>query len=269
MAASVEHRFTRGFLLDEEKLRKLVSLITERLAKSEPPIPHRFRVFRADSYSYETSNVDDIVNEDHADWRKITRLQIEASREKEFEFELTFSDEGTTLELNGEDRDQVYLLLSDLREYLKNEVNTCLLISRQTHMSLSLILPLVLVAVVGVLTLWKITESPSQADIQRALDSGQVGEKLDLLVQQLRRPGEHFSLLAVWFGSMPLMALLMFSGAIRRIIVFFCPSNLFLFGSQKHKYERRKRLLAKILWALIIGFLISVVAGLAVWKVTN
>ena len=114
MAAYVEHRFKRGFLLDEEKLRKLVNLITQRLGKSEPPIPYKLRVFRADPYSYETSNVEDIVNEDHADWRRITRLQIEASRQKDFEFELTFSDEGTSLNLDGDDRDQVYLLLSDL-----------------------------------------------------------------------------------------------------------------------------------------------------------
>jgi hypothetical protein len=89
MAAYVEHRFDKGFLLDEERLRKLVSIISQRLTKSEPPTPHNLRIFRADSYSYETENVQDVINEDNADWRRITKLEIHAKREKEFEFDLT------------------------------------------------------------------------------------------------------------------------------------------------------------------------------------
>ena len=102
MAAYVEHHFLKGFLLDEEKLRKLVNIINQRLSRSTPPISHKFRVFRADSYSYETDNVEDIINEDNTDWRKITKLQIKALSEKEFEFDLTFSNDGTDIKINGD-----------------------------------------------------------------------------------------------------------------------------------------------------------------------
>lgn len=96
MAAYVEHSFAKGFLLDEERLRKLNSLIGERLGKAAPPLKHSFRVYRADSYSYETANVDDVAKEDNTNWQRITRLEIKAEQKDVFEFVLTFSDEGTS-----------------------------------------------------------------------------------------------------------------------------------------------------------------------------
>ncbi|MFZ2634452.1 MAG: hypothetical protein WA081_06140 [Desulfosalsimonadaceae bacterium] len=269
MAAYVEHRFKQGFLLDEERLRKLVNLIDQRLSKAEPPIKQNFRVFRADSYSYETTNVDDIVNEDHADWRRITRLQLEANREKEFEFELTFSEDGTSLKLNGDDRDQVYLLLSDLREYLKNEVNTCVHISRDTRRILSLVLPILLISVFVALAFWKIPDTPSSEDIQRILNSNDLEEKVNFLISNKKETNRGLRYTIPLLILMPLVMVLGITDIAEKVIIFLCPSNLFLFGPQKQKYDRRRRILGNLLWGVLIAFVISLLAGLAVWKLTG
>ncbi len=150
MAAYVEHTFKRGFLLDEERLRKLNSIIQERLAKHDPPLSHTFRIYRADSYSYETQKVDDVTREDNADWQHITRLQIKTEQKDVFEFKLSFSEDGTFLKMVGNDRDDVFLLFSDLREYMENEINTGFRFNETTRRMLLLGLPTTLMALFAI-----------------------------------------------------------------------------------------------------------------------
>jgi hypothetical protein len=66
MGAYVHHQFERGFLLDEERLRKLVHLIAEKLDPEKSGKRYEFKVFRGDAYSYMTNAVDDILKEDNA-----------------------------------------------------------------------------------------------------------------------------------------------------------------------------------------------------------
>ena len=131
MGAHVEHRFTRGFLLDEERLRKLVHIVLERLPTDQSPAERlEFKVFRGDAYSYTTSSVEDVLKEDNADWRKITRLDLRSASEKPVMFSLRFDKAGTSLEIDGDDRDVVFVLFSDVREYLREEVNRAVSIPR-------------------------------------------------------------------------------------------------------------------------------------------
>ena len=122
MSAFVEHSFDRGFLLDEPKLRKLHELVAARLSKLQTPIPVRFKVYRGDSDSYETEAVQDVINEDNEDWRAITRLDVTAIVTDVLDFELSFSGKRPSLRIVGDDRDAVFLLFSDVREYMTNEV---------------------------------------------------------------------------------------------------------------------------------------------------
>ncbi len=54
-----------------------------------------------------------------------------------------------------------------------------------------------------------------------------------------------------------------------KIFCFLLPSNLFLFGTQKQKFDRRRRLLANVIWGVVDAFVVSIVAGLVVWKLTS
>lgn len=265
MAAHVEHEFERGFLLDEEKLRKLVNIIDQRLSKSNPPVTYIFRVFRADSYTYETDNIEDVINEDHSDWRRITELQIEASQNKEFEFKLMFSNEGTSLNVIGNDRDQVYLLLSDLRDYLKHEVNTCTNISQKSRRVTSAILPMIILYLFMSIFLWKTTIS-NKAEIQNALDYQEIKQKLDYLIKYRT---QEFRFVVPMLILFPFVMILSATAWMDKLITFFFPANLFLFGFQKQKYERRRRIFTNVIWGILIAFGISVLAGLAVWKMTK
>jgi len=62
-----------------------------------------------------------------------------------------------------------------------------------------------------------------------------------------------------------LMALLAFFAVFmlevpQRIIRFALPSNVFLFGAQKARYDKRRSMLGKVLWVVLIGGAVSVLA---------
>ena len=52
MGAFVEHDFDKSFLLDEERLRKILQIVNERKLDIE------FKVYRGDSYWYVTENIE-------------------------------------------------------------------------------------------------------------------------------------------------------------------------------------------------------------------
>jgi len=141
--AFVEHSFRGGFLLDETRLRKLKDIIENRETRvSDSKII--YQVYRGDSYSYETESVDDVVNEDNEDWRRITRLDLRIAlpdpedddHQGALHFRLSFSyKEGCELRISADDRDRVFLLFSDLRDYIQNEV-TVTRTNRQGRVSL-------------------------------------------------------------------------------------------------------------------------------------
>jgi len=121
MPAYVEHEFPRGFILDEERLRKLAHLVSERLANTGA---FQFHVYRGDAFTYTTDSVDEVLKEDNADWRRLTKLELRTVAPTDLALFLSFSSSGTRVEIEGTNRDAVFLLFSDLRAYLKEEVNT-------------------------------------------------------------------------------------------------------------------------------------------------
>ena len=91
MAAHVESDFDNNpFRLDEEGARKLWETI-ERRVKDVADVDLRLKVYRGDDFAYETSSVDDLVSEENADWKAVTRVDYLASNDDEqFKFALRF-----------------------------------------------------------------------------------------------------------------------------------------------------------------------------------
>lgn len=272
MAAYVEHRFKRGFLLDEERFRKLNSIIQNRLSKLEPPLKHSFRVYRADSYSYETDKVDDVTKEDNPDWQRITRLQVKAEHKDSFNLDLDFSDDGTFIKMVGDDRDAVFLLFSDLREYLQNEVNTGFRFTETTRRFLAMLMPLFFIVVSPIIIMFTLKMPEVDTDKVASLVAEEdLVTKINFLLERslitqdsIFRKGPALGFIIV----MPILFILTITPLGEKVCGFLFPSNLFLFGMQNQKFLRHRHLLANIVWGVIVAFVISLVAGLLVWKMT-
>lgn len=260
MGAYVEEKFVGGFILDEGKLRKIADLI-ERRCNGASLV---YKVHRGDSYSYETSVIDDVVNEDNEDWRAITRLLLRVEQVGQLDFSFTFSD-GASLYITGNDRDAVFLLFSDLREYMNNEVLIVPPLSKETTDRIS-----VMIMAAGVLFMFYVFYSTivgkDPALLKAALDSTEVNEKLDFLIKNGEAPIQ--GRFIFWVPVAMFIAFAIPLDLIGKVRSFIFPTNQFLFGDRKKKYEARVALVSKIFWGVGVTLIVSIIAGFFVWTIT-
>lgn len=262
MGAYVEEKFKGGFLLDEGKLRKIVDLIEHR--NGDESIV--FKVFRGDSYSYETQSLEDVINEDNDDWRSITKLQISLAEEHPLEFHLTFSDEGLSIFITGENRDSVFLIYSDLREYFNNDVLKKPPMSEKTGGLVAMILMLSSMAIVFFFSFSdQMNKDPSV--VRAVLDSNDLHEKINYLISDREEKNGEFPYLYI----LVILAapVILMTGAVQGIWNFIFPSNQFLFGDRKKKYEARMALISKIFWGVVVALIVSMIASVIVWRATT
>lgn len=258
MSAHVDFDFRKGFILDEVRVRKLHELVEIRLQKLPEPAPLRFMVFRGDAFAYETPDVAQVVAEDSSDWRSITRLDLLAQAKDSIDFHLIFSAKQVTLSITGDDRDSVFLLFSDIREYVNNEVLSGRPLSRDVSRILGL--GIMFFGMMGLLWSTMSTLEPNKEAAMAALASPDVGEKLNfiLLDRISKMPG---SSMGAWLAVMLLSFFVSLSSVIESLWRFLSPTNLFLFGMRKQVFERKQALKGRALWGILIAFVVSVLAG--------
>lgn len=261
MPAFVEHDFQRGFLLDEVQLRKIHDLINARVSQYSPPLSPTYKVYRADGYSYDTHSVDDVAREDSEDWRKITKLEVLVHSPDTLDFRLTFSQSGTaTLEIKGAARDNVQLLLSDVREYIQNEVAT---IRRLPDAALYLVTFFVVsLTMLGFFVYFDTLFTSSDPALEtKALATTDTLEKLNFIIQQRTREREQASgiplaFVALLLGSLVILYTTLFG--LERVWNTLFPSNIFLFGTRKTKYEKKRALKHNLFWGVGVALAVGV-----------
>ena len=271
MSAYVEHEFEKGFILDEERIRKINDLLGKRLPEDQGYPKPTYKVYRADSFTYTTLNVQDIIEEENTEWQKIERITVSVKAEKRLELELDFDVGHTALTIEGEDRDLVFLLFSDLRQYLSSVVNIYRRLSPRTIRS-SIAVSSFLLLLLGFAVLVLTPSIPEEA-VRLAIGSQDITEKLDFLISRSVRPVQQYAsggLLLIGVGFALYTGVLFYhpqsSG---RIVSFVSPHDLFLFGKEMDRHTRRLRLRSNIFWVIIVGTVVSLITGLVVWIVTK
>jgi len=232
VGAYVEHVFSGGFLLDEGRLRKISDLIENRSGEGSLI----FKVYRGDSFSYETSNIDDVVNEDNEDWRAIKRLDLRLVENHDLDFDLSFSDQGVSIFITGPVRDAVFLVFSDVKEYMSSDVIIRAPMRDKTAMNISVFMML-LVMVVIIYSTYSAHELYDERGYQAVTESGSVNEKLNFIIEIGKNKSD--SLPNYWMMIALFFPIIIATGALRKIWNFLFPSNVFIFGDRKKKYEDR------------------------------
>lgn len=272
MRAFVEHQFTKGFILDEERIRKLNEILIKRGEEFSPDASPTYEVIRADSIKYETKDVQEIVNEANAEYKKITELRVVMGEQKDFELNLDFNDDGKTdLTISGSDRDKVFLLFSDLREYIENEVCTIRLwIENIGSNSFSLIMSLIYI-IMPIFFILIVTRryDISPAIVESVLKSNNVSEKVNYLIERDYRMFRIISegQLSLWLIGLFVIFCVLFLLAINRrpfIRMFrrFFPSHLFMFGKEIEREKKRQQQRTNFFWGVIIAAVVSLVTGI-------
>lgn len=292
MNAFQEHKFTEGFLLDESRINKLREIIIESFANINPPISPKYTVWRADSSSYTTENIKEIFNEENSKWNRIKRFQITGgskytSTSLRLYCDIDFRDEWlytTYLKVEGEDKHAVDELFAKLKHYLSKKVNTFRGVSRWIEPRevvvpvTTIVLYLLLLFGFVIVKTSQPTYNISNKQIDSLLKSENLNEKLNFLIKSLvlnqNNSNNNTSFLTnyVVIFSVSLILFWLLSFLVKNslnLITYLFPRCVFMIGEGKGDYEGITKMREKIIWGVIIAFLVSLVAGLPYFILTK
>lgn len=265
MGAHVEHRFEGRFLLDEERIRKLKDIVDVRTDTLVGDNKLGFKVYRADSFYYETNLIEDVISETNEDWRKIERIVLFLKVDPVIDFKIDISSGGVTLHIVGEDRDAIFLLFSEVKNYMVNEVVVKRIYSGWIPASLVFMTFIFVVAFNKLRSISR--DEMSQAALNKALNSDGVVEKLNyLILRQSEGGADHVSNYVIIGGFAFVFYIVFLNG---KVMNFFRPANVFIFGRGKEKFERQQELAEKVIWVVGVGFAVSIIASAVVWALTG
>ncbi len=260
--ANAKTEFDGGFRIDEERLRRCISIIQESCT-TETIDALRIRVGRTDGLTYETQRVDDVVAEDNFASERIERIAIR-SKCPEFEIELEFYDGETRLRIEGVDRNAVQVLNSRLHTFLRDDVCRTRIYPKRVA---RIVVPIAVIITFPLMLVPMWIRQPAATSTQQALESSQVEEKLNYLIQQVEsnHPGVAMMLPLILF----IFVIVFMAGRGDKIFGYFFPRSVFLFGKEQQRFQDMLVLRGKLGWAIGVGFPVSFFAGLVLWLMTR
>jgi hypothetical protein len=270
MGAFVDHKFSKGFLLDEERLRKLNNILVTRCQQLPDKCNPEYQVYRADTFTYTTDTIEQVLNEGNAEWQRMLRLIVSIDAGDILSLKLDFGEAETSLRIEGEDRDQVFLLFSELRQFLSNEVNILRSQPKEAVQTVVFGLMLTLVVVFAASLVFKYAAQTTMVSSETALASQDLAVKLDYLIEIDIARSEPPAVLWVLVAIMSIMTVaLPLRGTLAKLIGRFYPRSVFLLGKEIERHEKRQSLRHNILWGIVISSVIGILTGLIVWAITR
>lgn len=254
MAANVEYDFKNHFEIDEEKIRRIHSIIKARVTP-ETVSKIGFTITRADNLIYLTFEVNDVINEANDSISKITNLEIN-SKDDALNLSVIFNEKsGASIKVIGDDRDNVFLLSSELKEYISKEVTT---LKKWFIFNSKIMMSTMLLSFLAFFC-YQITDvaSINEESIKPLLAGADINEKLNFLIErQYRSSG---------ISSTTIVPMFLFTGLfvalttfpMTKLMDFIYPRNIFMLGKQISIIEKKRKLKSNIFWVIIVGGILS------------
>lgn len=260
MNAHLTTAFKKGFFLTEESLIKLDDIIRKRLVAVDPSAQIKFKVFRVDGMLLEFDNPSDVIAEENSSRNAVIRVALNATG-ADCVLKLDFdSNDETDLTIESKDRDLAYLLYSDLKEYLNAEVLKFRSFSFSAMSSSRLIFPLVMTGVLFIM-MFSLFSRPDPAGLGELIKSTDINRKLNHLIELRNARSEMGNLRNLLIGSMVFMIVVLFGGS--QVDKLF-PRNIFNWGKAAFNYKKLIDVREKILWGIVIAFIIGIASTIAV-----
>ncbi|MBT0110865.1 hypothetical protein [Vibrio alginolyticus] len=277
MNSEYEKTFTQGFVIDETCLRKLREIISNRVKADIV-----FGVKREDGFSYETENLEELLEKEHSSHVTIRSINIFSTERvqhaKTMSINLDFAkgdtgvyrfNKGVRLRIEGKNRDIVNLLGDDITTYLQNSI---VIKSNKLLKYFSILIFLVFAG-----SLWSKIDFTTQGlavldpttELYKSLTDS---EKIDYLVKASiqRDKSTRGIIIPVLLLIFTLFVLMFYeTGAISRLKEKFFPKYTFLFNLEAERYKSIQNLKKNVIWVVVVGFLISMISGVVVWYITT
>jgi hypothetical protein len=272
LGAFVDNEFTKGYILDEERLRKINEILITRGSQIHNECQPMYKIYKADSFSYTTENLEKILQENNADWEKIERITIFMKYNDDFLLNLDFGDENIKLHIEGKERDIVFLIFSEIKQYIGNEVAVIKpLITKKMKPFIPLFFSLIIVIFL-MFSMFNNDTFTTKTSISKdnALGSQDINLKINYLIETQTDPSSAKSLPYLLIGMLFAMFIPVIGvDFLLKPIRYLFPNHIFLIGKEIEKHKKRISLRQNLLWVVIIGTLVGIGAGLFVWFFTK
>jgi hypothetical protein len=262
MNAYAKKEFPGTFLLDEERLTKLSDIIHTRHAGKYPGDQVLFKVFRSDNFVFEAPSYGDVMREENGATNSIRKIEI-GIRHDSLRLTLAFDDvRGVSLDIEGEDRDFVFLLYSDIKTYIDAEIikPRRFVLEKETYEVCGYI-----IMALGFLYFGLTYVIPSQAKPpDSVLASLDIHEKLNYILMRTTKTRFDYRVILACLvvGSL-------FSYIPSQVLSRFPRSNIFYLGKNIAAYDKYVATVGKVSWGVGIAFAVSFAASIVAWLFTK
>ena len=281
--ASIKREYEDNFLLDEAKLRKVASILDEYAAKLKSKSYVEYYIEREDQTSYTTRNIEEVLADENAAGKRIATLLVSIEPEESGESakverpspEKTVAFIGFTklksprvrIGLANENRDWCFLLSDELDNQVKRLTRKRPLKFIPLKFIDGVVFVSVTIIVITFLIL-RLHASPAGFTTEQIAQMSQ-DQKLNeiLRLESKKFAAQDFGNLGGAGFTLIFMFLILYRPLARAIQ--YLTESTFYWGDAVSHFERRERLAGNIKWVVIVGFIISVIAGLATTGLLN
>lgn len=282
--AGITKSYTRHFLLDETKFRKIVDVLREHGTKLGKDTFLNFYVEAENDTYYETKDVEEVLADDNTPGKAISVLSVTVKEGKRKEPETIEGKEGSekTLALVAFSRFKEEKIVYFTRE--KNR-DWCILLADELSTQIQRILtvrpvpflfskgldfPVFMLLGAGAIAyIFLIVSQLPPAMTLEEIAAISVEERTTKILELLTRrtSGSSWSfpiVMAIFALTMGVIEFRPLSKLLQKT-----SRSFFYWGDMIKNHDRFQRLLGRIKWGVVIAFLVSVVAGVVVVKLST
>lgn len=259
----IDKEYQEFFLLDEAKLRKIVEIIqTHAKRKNEQHTELVFEVFHKDNSKYQTDKLENVLNDENITGREIGSLNVLLTEKeepysyrdpmcsvkfqaREYNSKYVFDSKSITYKIDDSDKAWAYSLSEELDLYIKRTLKSNKKSILKAIEWIDDIFPIIIFCIALLLLF---NQCP------------QLNMKLGDLTLSTTIIGLPILIIII----IALYGLYGIFEPFTKLSAILQGKSVFYIGDQKDKYDKRIKMINNITWVVIVGFLVSFIAGLII-----
>lgn len=266
----VSHLFKKGFILSQENILTLTSIIHQRYEDELV-----YELMKNDSYIYQTSDLDEIFKEENGKANRISKFSIGIDSGDKIRFYLGFEKgERTILKIMGEDKDKIFLLYNEIKTYVEKEITTAKTFMIDDNLQSICSILSIFFMFGSMISMVFLLGKYNSSEVEKIINSSDIELKINYLIMRRENGGR------ILEEKMGIILIVMMCS----VVIIFLPklgkilfgekgiisiTDYFLIGKEKNLYERKMKTRNNVIWTIGIGMVVSVVAGLIVYFFTK
>ena len=259
------------FVLTEERLRKIISILKDFAKKNNLKTDLSFLLYTKSDIYLKTSNIDDVLNEENGGEKENYALilyfeKVITEKKKNMLVKIKFYKfkNQISLEVEATDRDQALILISDLEEQIDR------MQERKTFYSImsnrwSDLLVLTVISTIIILVLFKVLKSFEDKNYEKILSeiiSLPLDEKLAKIY--ITNVYSVSALFPIILTILMIFMILYYDKAPISNLFKKLNNSFFVWNTEKEKYNKFIAMETNVKWVVIIGFIVSCLSSIAI-----